>query len=144
MKALACVVAVLGGLAAAAPAAAQPANQLNGIYTFSSPMTRLTNGSLGQISGVMTVTPMGEGYHVSLSTMERLDDGASQSRGWSAQSCDGRKEGVEVVLTCEVLNSTPGYQADSFRLRHADGIRHEGELISADTYRIEMFFHSRR
>jgi hypothetical protein len=136
---------ILGAAVAACGAAsAQPASKLDGVYVFSSPMTRLANGSLGQISGIMTVTPMGDEYHVSVSTIDHVDDGATQLRGWSLQSCDGRNEGPDVVLTCEVLNSTPGYRADNFRLRYADGIRHEGQLISGDTYRIEMFFHSRR
>lgn len=125
-------------------ALAQPASELNGTYLFGSPMTRMNSGALGQISGVMEVRPNGDGrYHVSLSTMERIDDGSTQRRSWSLQSCDGRDEGQDVVLTCEILNSTPGYIADSFRLRYAEWIRWEGELISADTYRIEMFFHAR-
>lgn len=123
---------------------AQTASELHGTYLFGSPMTRMNSGALGQISGVMEVRPNGDGrYHVSLSTMERVDDGSSQKRSWSLQSCDGRDDGNDVVLTCELLNATPGYQADNFRLRYAEWIRWEGELISADTYRIEMFYHSR-
>lgn len=144
MKALLRAGLLAGTLSACGAAHAQPASELEGTYLFGSPMTRMNSGALGQISGVMEVRPNGEGrYHVSLSTIERVDDGSSQRRSWSLQSCDGRDDGAEVVLTCEVLNGTPGYLADNFRLRYAEWIRWEGELISADTYRIEMFFHAR-
>ena len=133
-----------GALGVGGTAAAQPASELNGTYLFGSPMTRLNSGALGQLSGVMEVRPNGEGrYHVSLSTIERIDDGSTQRRSWSLQSRDGRKDGNDVVLTCELLNRTPGYVADNFRLRYAEWSRWEGELISAGTYRIEMVYHSR-
>ncbi|WP_125256635.1 hypothetical protein [Brevundimonas fluminis] len=144
MKTLLIASLAAGLLGSAGTAAAQPASELNGTYLFGSPMTRLNSGALGQLSGVMEVRPNGEGrYHVSLSTIERIDDGATQRRSWSLQSCDGRNDGNDVVLTCELLNGTPGYVADNFRLRYAEWIRWEGELISADTYRIDMFYHSR-
>ena len=126
----------------AAPVAAQSASELDGTYVFASSLTRVSGG-LGQISGVMTVNRYDDGeYHVRLNTIEHVDDGTRQNKSFSLQSCRGRDEGEDIVITCEVLNSTPGYQPDTLRIRYVGGVQFAGQLISADTYPIEVLYHS--